>query len=773
MLRLKLLGEMQASWQGQPLPLKGRQWALLVLLALGGGLSRRELGGLLWEKHAAHSLRQALYRLRQLPGASSWLVDGEYPCLQAEVDALGPSLEQLRWPLAPGLPSDLPAAFADWLEQQRRYLEELRRERLWQAAQAEPEQALAYLYELIALDPLHESAVREAMRLEALQGRPLVAHQLFENLRAVLHRELGVEPLAATRAMAESLQGPSLSPLARRLWEAQSLYPDCTEARFWAEVLQAEPYQVAQAQAELAQLPLEAPGLTDPLRIFLHDQIARALERLYPEQASHIAAHWLGARQPARALPCFLRAGSQALRESRLEDAQRAYFRALWAAPAGGERREALLGLAQLAELKNDLALLHDLCRELLSLARWLQDDLCYYEYHHRRAALWLRQGRPCDALEEAQEALGVATRLADAERIHLAQLTLGAANLVAGDLAQAEPWLRQAAQAQSTQTRLRAFSNLGALLGLQGRYGASVDAFEEALTLARQEGQRALASSLLQNLAASTLRQGRYARAAERFAEALELARSLGDPRTEATSYRNLGYLHFLQGRFGLAWNTLEEALELAEPLGPGLQAQALLVQVELLGYLSRPEQAVPRLEQARTLAQAAQDERLLWAARYNQAVLALLGAPERPEPVLELLPALRERLGDLAVGAEFDLLAFCHDPATLESLLERCCPQTPLQHLAWQMGALRLGLAQGRSNPSPLAQALQAEPLCLGVPALALLSQAYHHIGQVALAQSAQQRARQLWEEQTQGLPRHLRPEGFDARLTPPLAG
>ncbi len=771
MLRLKLLGEMQASWQGQPLPLKGRQWALLALLALGGGLSRRELGGLLWEKHSAHSLRQALYRLRQLPGASSWLLDGEHPRLQAEVDAHNPTLKQLRMPLLPGLPDDFPAAFADWLEQQRRHLEELRRERLWQAVQDEPEWALAHLYELIELDPLHESAVREAMRLEAQQGRLGAAQQLFEDLRGVLRRELGVEPLAATRALAESLRGPALSPLARRLWEARSLYPACEEARFWAEVLQAEAYQVAQAQAELALASLEMPVLSRPLQQFLHGQIAQALERLQPEQSGLAGRHWLQAHRPDKALPCFLRAGAQALRESCFEQAQQAFFLALWTAPAGPARREALLGLAQWAEQKSDLPLLQDICQALGSLARQLQDDLCYYEYHHRQAGLWLRRGRPQDAALEAQEALAVAQRLRDAERTYLAKLTLGAAYLVAGMLDKAEPWLEAAARAGSAQTRLRAYSNLGALHGLRGAHTASQAAFEEALTLARQEGQRGLASSLLQNLAATCLRLGRYTQAVERFAEALELARSLGDPRTEATCYRNLGYLYFLQGHFGLAWNTLEEALELAARLGPGLQVQVLLVQVELLGYLGQPAQAEPRLQQA--LALAAQDERLGWAARYNQALLALLAAPERPEPVLELLPGLHERLGDLAVGAEFDLLAFCQHPATLAPLLARCHPQTPVQQLAWQMGALRLGLAQGQPDPRPLAQALQTGSFCLGVRAYGLLAWAHHQQGQTALAQVAQQQARQLWEEQTQGLPRHLRGNTFDAAVMPPWLG
>lgn len=277
MLRLKLLGSPEALWQGEALPLKGRQWALLGVLALGGGHSRREVAELLWAKNAAQNLRQALYLLRRLPGAGTWLLDGEQPALYAEVDALAPTLEALRAPLLPGLPEDLPPAFWEWLALERRRLEELRRERLWQAAQAEPGRALGYLYELIQLDPLHESAVREAMRLESMAGRVQAAWQLYENLRQSLWQELGVEPLAATQVQAGLLQPAVLSPLAQRLWEARSLYAEEVRPEFWAMVLEDDPYAVARTWVELEATP-PPPGLPKALRQHLSRRIALALE---------------------------------------------------------------------------------------------------------------------------------------------------------------------------------------------------------------------------------------------------------------------------------------------------------------------------------------------------------------------------------------------------------------------------------------------------------------------------------------------------------------
>ncbi|GIW36682.1 MAG: hypothetical protein KatS3mg073_0827 [Meiothermus sp.] len=757
MLHLRLLGSPEALWQGEVLSLKGRQWALLGVLALGGGLSRREVAELLWDKNAAQNLRQALYLLRRLPGAKTWLLDGERPALYAEVDALAPTLEALRAPLLRGLPDDLPPAFWEWLALERQRLEELRRERLWQAAQNQPEQALGYLYELIQLDPLHESAVREAMRLESRAGRVQAAWQLYENLRQSLWQELGVEPLAATQAQAALLQSAVLDPLAQRLWEARSLYAEEVRPEFWAMVLEEEPYAVARAWAELEAAP--PPSLLPKaLRRHLCRRIALALEAQRGEPSA-TARYWLWALEPERAYPHLLAAGRLALQQGKPNEAQLAFFQALWVS-GEAEAVEAILHLSQLAEQQSNLALLDALVERLGVLARRTQSDPIYFEHHQRRAGLRLRQGRPQEAALEALEALEVARRLCDGERISLARLSLGAAHLVAGALEEARPHLEAAARAQSSQTRLRALSNLGALFGLRGEYEASEASFEEALTLARREGQLALAGSLLQNLAATTLRLGRYAQATKRFTEAIELSRSLGDARTETTSYRNLGYLYFLQGQFGPAWNTLEEALELARPLGPGLQAQVLLVQVELLSYLAVYPEAEGRLEEASRLAQAAQDERLLWACRYNRALLGLWRCPEETGPIETLLPSLREaRLGDLAMGAEFDLLALGRKENLLERLLACCRPQTPVQHLAWQMGALRLSLLRRSPDPEPLARALALETLCLSVPAHRLLGEAHAHLGQHLQATAAVRRAQELWQSQLEGLPRSLR--------------
>lgn len=767
MLQLQLLGGFRAVWQGEVLSLKGRQRALLAVLGLSGRCSRLELSRLLWGQEGGHNLRQALYLLRRLPGAGQWLGDGDLLYIRAEVDALRPSLEQLRLPLLPDLPPDLPEAFWDWLELERRRLEELRRERLWQAAQAEPAQARPLLYELLSLEPLHETACRALMRLEAEAGFPELALQQFERLREALKREMGSEPLPATLALAQSLQAAPPSPLARRLQQAWALRPQEGRADFWAAVLEASALEIAQAQDELAALGwqpnLPPTSVQAPLERYLHQRIAETLAQQQADQPAAIAYHWCQAQNAPQAYPWALRAGRQALEQGELKAAREHLFRAVWMAPQGQERLEALHALAQLAEQQSDLELLEAVCAALGQLAWQTQDDRCFFEYHHRSAGLCLRQGRPHPAAEQAQEALEAARRLGQPEQVCMAELTLGAAWMAGGALAQAQAHLSRAAQAQNPTVRLRALSNLGALMGLQGAYQASHDHIEQALALARQTGQRALVGSLLQNLAATTLRLGQYARATRRFEEALSLARSLGDRRTEAVCYRNLGYLYFLQGQFGSAWNTLEEALELALQLEPALQGQVLLVQVELLCYLDQFERAAERLAQAQQRAEAVGDARLKGACRYNQALLRLLQQPADPSPVLAVLRGLEEaRLGDLVTGAGYDLLAWALHPPTLADWLARLTPQTPLQHLAWQMGRARQGLLTGQPpDPHALALALAGEPLSLSSPGHQLLADLYAADGAPQAARQARAEALQHRQRSQQGLPRFLRSE------------
>ncbi|KIQ53407.1 hypothetical protein SY28_14075 [Meiothermus taiwanensis] len=180
------------------------------------------------------------------------------------------------------------------------------------------------------------------------------------------------------------------------------------------------------------------------MRRHLCRRIALALEAQGGEPST-TARYWLGALEPERAYPQLQTAGRLALQQGKPNEARLAFFRALWTADTAPLQLEALLGLAQVAELQGDLDLMEALVQRLGELARRHQCDRAYFEHHQRKAGLRLRQGKPQEAALEAQEALEVARRLADEERIALARLSLGAAHLVAGALEEARPHLEAA----------------------------------------------------------------------------------------------------------------------------------------------------------------------------------------------------------------------------------------------------------------------------------------------------------------------------------------
>src|SRR5690554_6610724 len=73
-LQARLFGSPRFEWQGEEVTPSSRKGvALLALLAAHrSGLQREEMAEILWGVGKLASVRQALYELRKLPGASSW-----------------------------------------------------------------------------------------------------------------------------------------------------------------------------------------------------------------------------------------------------------------------------------------------------------------------------------------------------------------------------------------------------------------------------------------------------------------------------------------------------------------------------------------------------------------------------------------------------------------------------------------------------------------------------------------------------------------------------
>ena len=224
-LTASLLGKPRLWWRDAPLSFPTQKTLAIVChLALRQQpTSRRELLELLWNPGRRRNLRQALHRLRELPGADHWLrVDNDVE-VRAETDVhaftqavhAGRHYEALSIYdgslLLEGLEPRAAPAFMEWLEVERKRIAALYQDAL-RCRTHELEhngrhlEALELVRRQIELDGLDESAYRTAMRLEFRRGNLQAALTHYERCRRVLADELGLEPLEETQELAREVE---------------------------------------------------------------------------------------------------------------------------------------------------------------------------------------------------------------------------------------------------------------------------------------------------------------------------------------------------------------------------------------------------------------------------------------------------------------------------------------------------------------------------------------------------------------------------------------
>jgi predicted ATPase len=488
----------------------------------------------------------------------------------------------------------------------------------------------------------------EAGRLSEIERMTLPARVFAGGVQQVVQRRLmrippGIRPLLNLAAVA----GRQLDlALLRALDPAINLEE-------WLDVCaNAAVLEVAEERWRFAHDKLRE-GLLTALaaeeRQALHKQVATAYESVYAETVVEYAAligeHYEQAGAAEQALGWYIRAGKHA-QENYTPETAIIYYRkvlAFWEQGIDSENRKATHaaevyeGLAKMLIWQAHYREAEEAFTALQRAAEAAGNTPAQARAYYGLAEAQERQGDARTALESATRAEGLA-RAANA-RFELARALWmkGWSLFRLGDPAGAQALaqeVRDLSSALSPEHRTAQLAHGLNLLGVahyaQGQYVESAAAFEQALSLFQQLGDRRAAMSLLNNLGELARAQGNYAPAIGRYQAALQIAHELGNRDAEMVYLSNLGGARVGLGDYLEAETDLRHMIGMAEHTGLSEVSEAYRFLAEAFLGQHRVSEALAAAQRAWALSkELGVQEFIAEAWRVLGTVVGLSGTP------------------------------------------------------------------------------------------------------------------------------------------------
>jgi len=720
-IRFCLLGEFTITLRDEPIsPPPHRTTGLLATLLLRPHPQRRErLVGLLTpdipERKGRRQLSHLLWLLRRslpdlpletsteevyLPPETRWL-DVEAFRQAAARDELQSWLEAMalyRGDLLEGV-------YDDWLLEEREVLY-LQYARLAHRAcdellqQGQYREALPLAERLVQKEPYDELALRGLMRAYHAMGRRGMALAAYERFVALAAGELGIEPEATTRALAQAIYATGArihanpSPKASRdsspaalLRRARSALEqgDRTEIEGTLQRLRADP-DCCEGDVRLIEIDLA-------LRFQEYTRAERLLEACDLEK-------------PAERV----RAAQLALGRHDARMALETASEALMMAHEAADRETELQALLVLANAQQQIGQSLKAMRsaeQALILARKSGSAQGIAQALTSEGFGQLHQGRYARALIPLHEARLVAA--AHGLRYHLAaalrgiRLAQSHTNALGDALATVQEELSIWRDLGLEHCEAAALEGLAIIQNHLGRSADSLRTLEQAQKISRRLGEPVRMAISQYNLACGLVYHddALATRTIDKAREALDIFRANNQPGWEAATLTILGYAQWLAGQNGAALNVFRQAYETSERVGEWGRLSELLAYQGLahLG-LGHPPEALDLTRRAvLALAQGEVSEEVVPEIYYAHAVA--LSANDIEEQAVGYFSQAYEHL--LAGAAELEdeaaRQAFFHRNPTMRRLMSelRARGIAPAQ----EMGVVWHTLPAARGGP------------------------------------------------------------------------
>ncbi len=604
---------------------KGR--ALLAYVALAGRAVRRDtVAELLWTGQGRRNLRQLLYKLRSLPGATEWLmVDDETLSVSLPNDASGLLVGDLpdALPLSPPM-ADLndvgTPAFADWLEQVREQLTvavvAARLAIAERALETDPRHALQALD--LSTNPLNLSAVKLAIRARIDLGERAEARSLWER---VAHQLDALPPSerrqwSLLRTELTSTQTRPTASVVHRLRRLLRMDDDDLPPTVVARVLDLDLLQVAAAYDALDLPETDIPDIGDAA---IRARLAEVLQADGDIARAAVQFERVGERR--RAYDLYLQAGLQ-------RDDPSSLRRAAELAPTPSQANEAWTLLVSQ----------YRLARDVPNGQQAANDFLRYAQREQRPSSLSRARLQVFGMAVVARDTTAMDDVVADLEQLvatspdqqPILTLVMGLRCALSRDAQGGRYHLERTLEHTTGLERLQALVGLGACLGMLGHFDEAREAHLQALNLAREREARPMAIVCLMGLAVSAERAGDHRTARRHLEELRQL--DVGSA-TVDVAMANLATLQMREGAYGPARRTIAEVL--ARTQDPFTRAILYRARGELERYLGRFPEAIDWGRRSAELFAELSLSRLEHVARYNVALAALHGGEGSLEDV------------------------------------------------------------------------------------------------------------------------------------------